>query len=419
MRRKKQAGVSLLASPLLFLFAGLLLLYAYFLHDENGISLGAILDKQTPEIQKDADNATHVHTGSVKTDVENVADVADAEGAKRAERWVRNEERRRGHRRELHRRVVHDADTPEKGIQEEEKAVGKEGDRGEGASAATQAMPAKPPTPSAPATRAPQPAQPAAPVAPVVPVVPVVPVAAVRNVAAAKKAEDVNGTIPVGARTTGRLPDFHGSRGASIDGMLRGQNVTRISYTIFKIMKLFGFMSMVDSPAGAHAEWMPEMMQRMTYEQPSFLYKGVDIEEAGVERAKRGMGGVVDGEFFVKDVEKECVKGDIVFHWTEMDGSEKDARSVGYLRHVSKVFLAAKKVGNTYIVIGQYPRLNGPSPAYKHGRWVFAGNEKEDPFLYNEHVRGVVPMMSGSKAYMLYMTFYSLRGIPVESLEAV
>lgn len=229
-----------------------------------------------------------------------------------------------------------------------------------------------------------------------------------------------NEHAPKGARTSGKLPEFRGSLGGTKDGMLRGQNITRVSYTIYKIMKLFGFSSMTDSPAGAHAEWMPEVVRRMTYDVPFFQYVGVDADGEKLALAKKAIGETVDGEFYEVDAEKGVPNGtEVLFHWTELDGSERDARSRQYVRHVARVMRRAKEKECGYIVLGQFPRLNGPSPAFRNGRWTFVGTDEEEPFLFNEHVRGVVPTANGVKAYMLYLTFYSLKSIPAAALEAV
>lgn len=227
-------------------------------------------------------------------------------------------------------------------------------------------------------------------------------------------------SVPSGARTSGKLAEFRGSLGGTKDGMIRGQNVTRVSYTVYKIMKLFGFSSLTDSPAGAHAEWMPEVVRRMTYDVPFFQYVGVDGDSDKLELARKSLGEAVDGEFYEMEAEKVLPNTtDVVFHWTELDGSERDARSRQYVRHVARVMKTAKDKKCGYIVLGQFPRLNGPSPSYRNGKWRFIGTDEEEPFLFNDHVRGVVPTASGAKAYMLYLTFYSLKSIPAAALEAL
>ena len=219
--------------------------------------------------------------------------------------------------------------------------------------------------------------------------------------------------VPIGARTHGRL-EFHGSLGGTEDGMVRGQNVTRISYTLFKIMKLFGFTSLTDYPCGAHHEWMSEVVSWLAYEHPAFEYVGSDDDAKGVSLAKRVIGRFVDGEF--RHGHALDSNSDVVFYWTELDGSERDARDKRYGAHMREVMSRAKKGGNAYIVFGQYPRLNGPQVEYRNGKWRLSG-EREEPFLYNDYVRGVIAVEGTGVGYVMYMTFYCLRSIPQHVLD--
>lgn len=233
--------------------------------------------------------------------------------------------------------------------------------------------------------------------------------------------KEAGSDVPKGARTTGRVGEFRGSLGGTNGtGMVRGQNVTRVSYTVYKILKLFGFASLTDVPAGMHSEWMSDMVGRLTYDVPSFRYVGVDEDAGGVEKAKKGMKGVVDGEFYVMQAEERLPNGtDVLLWWTELDGGRWDARGRRYVGQVARVMRVAKESGIGYVVFGQFPRLNGPAPAYRNGRWGFVGDEREEPFLFNEHVRGVVPTAGGAKSYMMYLTFYCLRSVPFAAIDAI
>lgn len=212
--------------------------------------------------------------------------------------------------------------------------------------------------------------------------------------------------------------EFYGCRGGTLDGMIRGHNITRISFTVYKIMRLFGFSSVTDSPAGAHAEWMGEFTQRMAFEQPMFRYVGVDKDAVALARARSSIDGSIDGDFEVRDVERSFgISTDVLFHWTELDHSRTDPRNEGYLLHLQKVIRAAKAVDHGYLIIGQFPRLNGPMPTYRNGKWIFLDGAKEDPFFFNDYVRGAVPVTENSQAYAFYLTVYSLRAIPVKELD--
>lgn len=228
-------------------------------------------------------------------------------------------------------------------------------------------------------------------------------------------------SVPAGARTRGGVDEFRGHAGGSVDGVIRGHNVTRVSYTLYKVLRLFGFAGMIDSPAGAHAEWMDGVVRRVAYDAPRFRYRAVDGRREGVERARRGVDAAVDGEFVHGDVENGDGLGgeglEVLFHWTELDGERTDPRDRRYVAHVGKVLARAREKHVAYVVLAQFPRLNGPTPAFRKGRWTFVGNEKEDPFLLNEYVRGVVPVGVGGKAYMCYLTVYAVAALPAEQLQ--
>lgn len=235
--------------------------------------------------------------------------------------------------------------------------------------------------------------------------------------ASGEKRPGGNATVTSGAEKSSRLVDFMGCLGGTTDGMIRGYNVTRVSHTLYKVMKLFGFSSLVDSPAGSHVEWIGELARRLTFDQPMFRYIGVDASEERLKKVKEAIGADVEADYEVHDVEKDfCNSTDVVFHWTELNNSSSDPRSQEYLGHIRKVMLAAKKADHGYIIIGQFPRLKGPMPTYKYGKWVFVDMPREDPFLFNDYIRGVVPMIGGSQAYGMYLTFYSLRSIPLTAL---
>lgn len=216
--------------------------------------------------------------------------------------------------------------------------------------------------------------------------------------------------------------DFVGCTGGAADGMVRGHNVTRVSHTLYKIMKLFGFSSLTDSPAGAHSEWMGELARRMAFEQPFFRYIGVDSEMDALARARKAVcgeeNGDVDCELQLRDVEKEFGNAtDTLFHWTELDDSPWDARSSHYEAHMIKVMGAARRAGISYIIFGQYPTLKDSTPTFRDGKWVFIDRNGAEPFILNKHVRGVVPVGSRTEQYSMYLTFYALRSIPKKVFE--
>ena len=221
--------------------------------------------------------------------------------------------------------------------------------------------------------------------------------------------------IPRGSRVTGNLPEFLGvvpARG----GMVRGQNVTRVSYALFKIIQLFQFRNMIDFPCGAHIEWMSEMLQRVEFDRPMFSYMGIDTNCSALPIARERIGEIGQGaEFQCMDIISERIPGpsDVLFYWPDIVEGVHDARSDSYPSYVEEVMKNAKSHNITYIIIPQWPRVRGRAVKYRYGRWVFEGEDDGlRPFLMNEQVRGVVPTVQNSDdPYIMYMTFYALPAI--------
>lgn len=225
----------------------------------------------------------------------------------------------------------------------------------------------------------------------------------------------------------------HGIQGT--DGMVRGYNMTRISHALYKVMRLFGFTSLSDAPAGSHVEWIGELTQQLSFEMPGFRYTAIDSSSHKLARTEQVLRNIVDGDFVVGDIENlRTLKQpqqphqqprkphtDLLFYWPEMDGSSTDPGHASYPAHVRRVMTSAKQAGIGYIIVAQYPSMNGPVPTYKHGKWTFIEENAKnvDPFLYNIYVRGAVPMSGTglSKPYVVYLTFYSLRSIPLSVLQ--
>ncbi len=219
--------------------------------------------------------------------------------------------------------------------------------------------------------------------------------------------------IPRGSRVTGNPPEFLGVVPVH-GGMVRGQNVTRVSYALFKIIQLFEFRSMIDSPCGAHVEWMSEMLHRLEFDRPMFRYMGIDTNCSVLPHARERVGEIgQEVDFRCIDVLGELPgPSNVLFYWPELGGVH-DPRSKGYPGHIEEVMRNAKDRNITFIIIPQWPRLKDRPIKYRYGRWVFEGEDDGyRPFLMNEQVRGVVPIVQNSEdPYIMYMTFYALPSI--------
>lgn len=81
----------------------------------------------------------------------------------------------------------------------------------------------------------------------------------------------------------------------------------------------------------------------MAFEKP--LFRGVVVEnnQSALVGARSGIVDAVDAEYEGHGVEKDgCNATDLLFHWTQLDGSTWDPRSGGYLQHMRCVMCNAK-----------------------------------------------------------------------------
>jgi hypothetical protein len=83
-----------------------------------------------------------------------------------------------------------------------------------------------------------------------------------------------------------KVAEFQGVKLGNGTSMLRGQDITRLSYAVYRLVKLFRIKGVVDYPCGAHVEWMPDVVHQLEFEVPKFQYTGIDWARDGVERAR-------------------------------------------------------------------------------------------------------------------------------------
>lgn len=185
---------------------------------------------------------------------------------------------------------------------------------------------------------------------------------------------------PLGALVGGKVGDFMGSHLEDGSSMVRGQNITRLSYALYKVVRLFNLKRLIDFPAGAHVGWMPEMVTRFEYDIPGFVYEGLDTTDDRLDSAKVAADLYGNAEFRVANPEVDIPvdSGDMLLVWNELDGERSDPRSAEYASYIINVVKAAKKANIAYITFGQYPRLRGVAPIYSKGRWRFIGKSKEE-----------------------------------------
>jgi len=217
--------------------------------------------------------------------------------------------------------------------------------------------------------------------------------------------------IPLGSRVTGKLPDFLGVV-PSPGGMVRGQNVTRVSYALYKIVNLFGFSTMIDSPASAHLEWMSEMMQRIEFDRPMFQYYAIDPDCKALDKVRDAIGIIGSAIYKCTGYIPEETGADVLFYWPEL---EEIADVKEFRKKLESKMKKAKFAGINYIIVPQYPAVKDRKVIYTYGRWKLEGDDDGTlPFLLNEFLRGIVPVQQPTEGnpYLLYMTFYALKPLP-------
>jgi hypothetical protein len=218
-------------------------------------------------------------------------------------------------------------------------------------------------------------------------------------------------------QTSTVLRKYSGSYLSDGTGILRGQNVTRLSFVVYKLIRLFGLKSMVDFPSRCHKEWMPELVERLEFDQPSFRYYGMDHNMTYVAEASREAQRDGRAAYILADVEFELpVKSELLLHWAELDGGRRDPGAPTYARYMLHVIQVAKRAGISYVMFAQYPRIRGMLPVEVKGVWTFVGNEEESPFLFNERICGAVSMGRRMEhGRTLFSTVLCMRGWDVES----
>lgn len=180
--------------------------------------------------------------------------------------------------------------------------------------------------------------------------------------------------------TPGKVQDYAGSHLEDGSSMVRGQNVTRLSYAIYKVVRLFHLKKLTDFPASSHTEWMPEMVTRFEYDVPGFRYDAYDLDKEKLTASEKAGEAYGSADFKVVDPEVEIPESnsDMFLVWTELDGTRTDPRSQEYGSYIVNIVKAAKKAHMKYIVFGQFPRMKGMIPIYAKGRWRFMGKSKEE-----------------------------------------
>lgn len=226
---------------------------------------------------------------------------------------------------------------------------------------------------------------------------------------ASHEADQIGTNSSQSPRTHGPTPEFRGSLLEDGSTMRAGENITRLSYALYRVVNLFKFKSMIDYPAGDHLSWMPQLMGRLDYEHPDFAYSAVDPNETALNEARKHYDHLASSKFLsFSPVKRVTLQADVMLVWPREDAiNGLSPLSKEYPGRMLQIMKNAKEGGIEYILLGQYPTSKTKRPVYQNGRWKLEGSS-DDPFWFNDHIRGVIPMFTEERPFQRYLMLYAL-----------
>mmetsp|Transcript_10616 Transcript_10616/g.19147 ORF Transcript_10616/g.19147 Transcript_10616/m.19147 type:complete len:593 (-) Transcript_10616:63-1841(-) len=104
----------------------------------------------------------------------------------------------------------------------------------------------------------------------------------------------------------------------SHDGFVDKVNVTKLSFMLFRIMKQYKLLSLLDFPCKSNLNWMPEMVARMDYEMPGFLYTCGVRSTDEVPLVKKAFAEFTEPDIYINDLSnnnEDFPKSDGILSW--------------------------------------------------------------------------------------------------------
>jgi len=202
--------------------------------------------------------------------------------------------------------------------------------------------------------------------------------------------------LEIGSDTVG---NFHG---VPAQPHQKTDDVTRLSFMLWRVIKTYHIKSMVDVPCRAHGSWMPQLLARLDYDLPDFHYTCVDASPRVVKGARAAVGDLVDGHFLVRDWwARRLPPADLVFAWRGLDTAPAE--------HVHRLLSAVPASGAKYLLLGSADTHNDGHGAGAAGgkKWVPPINFRKAPFRLPQHPMRVIkevtlPSAAHSRSLLLY-----------------
>eukprot|EP00180_Rhodochaete_pulchella_P001979 Plantae.Rhodophyta-Rhodochaete_pulchella.ctg29863.p2 GENE.Plantae.Rhodophyta-Rhodochaete_pulchella.ctg29863~~Plantae.Rhodophyta-Rhodochaete_pulchella.ctg29863.p2 ORF type:complete len:187 (+),score=40.99 Plantae.Rhodophyta-Rhodochaete_pulchella.ctg29863:122-682(+) len=181
--------------------------------------------------------------------------------------------------------------------------------------------------------------------------------------------------------------------------MVNGEDVTQMSFMLFRIIMTYSIKSMVDMPCHTTVHWMPQLLQRLDFEVLGFQYYGVDTTDEFVAKCKSVVGEYGTPEFAVRHPAKKeyLPEADMAFSW--------DGIQTWGIRPAWLFFKGLRHSNIKYVLFCNNPGINN----LKHqGRGVV--NVRRPPFHFSEAVK-VISNISVDEERPKQMLFYDLDSV--------
>lgn len=159
-----------------------------------------------------------------------------------------------------------------------------------------------------------------------------------------KERPDKSKAVPL--KVAGKKQIAFDGVGATVDG----EDIKRVSFMLFRLLKQYKAQSMVDVPCRAHGTWMHKLLEHVEAEIPDFQYYCVDTSTDILQAIKQRVGGKCRAKFvFRKFWSEKLPRADFVFSWSGLDKMQKD-----------NVAAFLKKLHNSdrhkYVLLGSYQK---------------------------------------------------------------
>jgi hypothetical protein len=155
-------------------------------------------------------------------------------------------------------------------------------------------------------------------------------------------------------------------------------NITRLSYMMYRLIKTHQIKSMVDIPCINTLEWMPQLLRQLDFEVAGFQYYCVVANDEDKIRAQAKFGDVDSPEYIVVNEywRTNLVTVDMAFLWNIL-GFMSPMQSWHLIKSV-------RRSQTKYILLPNYPELRHNSGAATHHGRV---NIRRAPYRFCEALR--------------------------------